>query len=60
MCGGAGLRGYVEFNKYIHRGRGWERGRVNGHGDGDGAGAGTRVELNEGLQDGDRDGGGDP
>ena len=31
MCGGAGLRGYVEFNKYTHRGRG-RSGSGNGGG----------------------------
>ena len=35
---------------------------VNGHGDGDGVGTGTGtgVEVNEGAQDGNGDGGGDP
>ena len=43
-----------------HTGVGGGNGDVNGHyGDGDGPGAGTRVKVNEGSQDGNRDGGGD-
>ena len=60
MCGGDGLRGYyVEFDEYTHRGRDGI-GDVNGHhGDEHGPGAGTGVEVNEGSQDGNRDGVGD-
>ena len=41
-------------------GNGDGNGDVNGHGDGDGAGTATGVEVNEGAQDGNGDGGGYP
>ena len=54
--GANGVRGGIG----VGGGNGDGHGDMNGHGDGDGVGTGTGVEVNEGAQDGNGDGGGDP